>query len=137
MIEQYITKTRPNLDVPFFEDCDEGRDRSDAIIQLAIDHPELVTSRDSMARPATELVWTATWTFAGFPEFAKFMQLAYTTDPTLRVDRTKYIMKNGQEMLIETQGPESEERVVQIHVTPSEAVRYDGVTMTAAEAQNL
>lgn len=134
---QFFTKTRPTLDVPFFEDSEEGKARADAIIQLAIDHPELVTSRDSMARPATELVWTATWTFAGFPELKEFMQLAYTTDPTLRADRTKYIMKNGQEMLVETYSPDTEERVVQIHITPSEAVRYDGVTMSAADVQSL
>ena len=134
---QFFTKTRPTLDVPFFEDSEEGKARADAIIQLAIDHPELVTSRDSMARPATELVWRATWTFAGFPELKEFMQLAYTTDPTLRADRTKYIMKNGQEMLVETYSPDTEERVVQIHITPSEAVRYDGVTMSAADVQSL
>ena len=134
---QFFTKTRPTLDVPFFEDSEEGKARADAIIQLAIDHHELVTPRDSMARPATELVWTATWTFAGFPELKEFMQLAYTTDPTLRADRTKYIMKNGQEMLVETYSPDTEERVVQIHITPSEAVRYDGVTMSAADVQSL
>ena len=134
---QFFRKTSPTLDVPFFEDSEEGKARADAIIQLAIDHPELVTSRDSMARPATELVWTATWTFAGFPELKEFMQLAYTTDPTLRADRTKYIMKNGQEMLVETYSPDTEERVVQIHITPSEAVRYDGVTMSAADVQSL
>ena len=134
---QFFTKTRPTVDVPFFEDSEEGKARADAIIQLAIEHPELVTSRETDPTPAAGLTWSGTWTFAGFSELTEFMQLAYTTDPTLRVDRTKYIMKNGQEMLVETQVPGSEERVLQIHVTPSEAVRYDGVTMTAAEAQNL
>ena len=134
---QFFTKTRPTLDVPFFEDSEEGKARADAIIQLAIDHPELVTSRETDPTPAAGLTWSGTWTFAGFPELTEFMQLAYTTDPTLRADRTKYIMKNGQEMLVETYSPDTEERVVQIHITPSEAVRYDGVTMSAADVQSL
>jgi len=134
---QYFTKTRPTLDVPFFEDSEEGRARADAIIQLAVDHPELVISRETSPIPATELTWTGTWTFAGFPELAEFMQLSYSADPTLRSDRTKYIMKNGQEMLVETYSPETEERVVQIHITPSEFVRYDGLTMSSTDAQSL
>ena len=134
---QFFTKTRPTVDVPFFEDSEEGKARTDAIIQLSIDHPELVVSRVTDPIPATGLIFKATWTFSGWPAFREFMQLAYTTDPTLRADRTKYIMKNGQEMLVETYSPGTEERVVQIHITPSEVVRYDGVTMSAADVQSL
>ena len=65
MILQYITKTRPTVDVPFFEDSEEGKTRSDAIIQLAIDHPELVVSRETDPIPATGLIFKATWTFSG------------------------------------------------------------------------
>ena len=137
MVEQYITKTRPNLDVPFFEDSDEGRSRSDAIIQLALDHPELVTSRETMPRPATDLVWTGTWTFPGWPEFMEFMQLTYDADTTLRTDRAKYVMRNGQEMLVETQENGFGERNVQLHITPSQFVRYDGTIRTAGEIASL
>ena len=63
MVLQFFTKTRPNLDVPFFEDSLEGKPRADAIIQLALDHPELVIDRTTMPLPATELTWTGTWTF--------------------------------------------------------------------------
>lgn len=137
MIEQYITKTRPNLDVPFFEDCDEGRDRSDAIIQLAIDHPELVTSRKTDLTPAAGLTWAATWTFVGYFEFTEFMQLAHNADPTLRTDRTKYIMRNGQELLIETQEYGNETRNVQLHITSAQIVRHDGSILLAADISNL
>ena len=129
MVEQYITKTRPNLDVPFFEDCDEGRDRSDAIIQLSIDHPELVTSRDSMARPATELVWTATWTFAGLEEYNTFLQLAYNYDTTLRIDRTRYYMTNEHTLLIEHKILNTD-RVTLVNVTPTGVTDIDGNVTT-------
>jgi hypothetical protein len=137
MILQYITKTRPTVDVLFFEDSEEGKTRSDAIIQLAADHPELVNLRVTDPIPATGLTWSATWTFVGWPEFREFMQLAYDADTTLRTDRSKYIMKNGQEMLIETQEEGVAERNVQLHITPSQVVRYDGSILSAADISSL
>ena len=125
MIFQFITKTRPSLDVPFFEDSEEGKSRSDAIIQLAVDNPELVISREADPRPATELTWSGVWKYAGWEEFKTFMQLSYDADTELRVDRTKYIIRTGQEMLIETQQEGATERVVQVHITPQAITRYD------------
>ena len=125
MIFQFITKTRPSLDVPFFEDSEEGKSRSDAIIQLAVDNPGLVISREADPRPATELTWSGVWQYAGWEEFKTFMQLSYDADTELRVDRTKYIIRTGQEMLIETQQEGATERVVQVHITPQSISRYD------------
>jgi hypothetical protein len=119
MVEQFITKTRPNLDVPFFEDSWEGKARSDAIIQLALDHPELVISRETMAIPATELVWTGTWTFAGIEEYSTFLQLAYNQDTTLRIDRSRYYMNNGHSMLIEFKTEDMDEPVLQVNIAPT------------------
>ena len=137
MILQYITKTRPTVDVPFFEDSEEGKTRSDAIIQLAIDHPELVVSRETDPIPATGLIFKATWTFSGWPAFREFMQLAYDADLTLRTDRAKYTMQNGQEMLIEVQEFGTEQRTVSVHITPEQVVRYDGSILSAAAISNL
>jgi len=137
MILQLFTKTRPTLDVPFFEDSEEGKTRADAIIQLAVDHPELVVSRESDPIPATGLSFKATWTFVGWPEFREFMQLAYDADTTLRTDRAKYVMRNGQEMLVETQEEGVAERNVQLHITSSQVVRYDGSILSAADVQSL
>jgi hypothetical protein len=137
MILQHIKKIRPNLDVPFFEDSAEGKARADAIIQLALNHPELVIGRETMPIPATELTWEGTWTFAGLDEFKNFMQLAYDADPTLRNVRAKYIIQHGHEMLIETEEPGVNYRDVQVHITPIQAVRYDGTVISAADIQNL
>jgi len=137
MILQYITKTRPTVDVPFFEDSEEGKTRSDAIIQLAADHPELVDSRVTDPIPATGLTWSGTWTFVGWIELKEFMQLAYNIDPTLRTVRAQYIMRNGQELLLETQELGTETRNVQLHVTSAQVVRYDGSILTAADISNL
>jgi hypothetical protein len=127
MILQFFTKTRPTLDVPFFEDSAIGKSRSDAIIQLALDHPELVSSRETDLTPATELVWEGVWTFRGWPEFKEFMQLSYDLDMTLRSDRVKYIVDNQQEMLVETQdctGGLTPERQLQVHVTSTSITRW-------------
>lgn len=137
MILQFFTKTRPTLDVPFFEDSEEGKARADAIIQLAIAHPELVVSRESDPIPATGLIFEATWTFVGWPQFREFMQLAYAADTTLRTDRAKYVMRNGQEMLVETQEFGNEERTVQLHITSDQVVRYNNNTLSAADISNL
>ena len=137
MILQFFTKTRPTLDIPFFEDSEEGKARADAIIQLAVDHPELVVSRESDPIPATGLSFKATWTFVGYAEFKEFMQLAYDADTTLRITRSKYIMRNGQEMLVETQEFGKEERHVQAHITSSQVVRYDGSILSAADISSL
>lgn len=137
MILQYITKTRPTVDVPFFEDSEEGKARSDAIIQLAVDHPELVVSRETDPIPATGLIFKATWTYPGWPEFREFMQLTYDSDLRLRTDRAKYIMQNDQEMLVEVQELGTEQRTVSIHITPAQVVRYDGSILTAADISNL
>jgi hypothetical protein len=137
MILQYFTKTRPTLDVPFFEDSEEGKARADAIIQLAIDHPELVNSRESDPIPATGLIFKATWTFEGWTEFREFMRLAYEADTTLRLARTKYIMENGHEMLVETEEFGIEERNVQLHITSAQVVRYDGSILSAADISSL
>jgi hypothetical protein len=137
MILQHFTKTRPSLDVPFFEDSTEGKSRSDAIIQLAIDHPELVVSRETDPTPATELTWSGTWTFPGWTEFKAFMQLSHDADTTLRADRAKYIMRNGQEMLVESQDAESTQRNVQVHITSNRVLRHDGSVMTTSDISSL
>jgi hypothetical protein len=130
MVEQFMTKTRPNLDVPFFEDSDEGRARSDAIIQLASDHPEPVLSRESMQRPATDLVWTATWTFVGIEEYRTFLQLAYDYDTALRLDRAKYYMNNGHSLLVEHKIEGVPDRTVLINITPANITTMDGSVYT-------
>ena len=137
MILQFFTKTRPTLDVPFFEDSEEGKARADAITQLAIDHPELVVSRETDPSPATGLSFKATWTFVGWPEFREFMQLAYNSDTTLRTVRAKYVMQNDQEMLVEVQELGKEERTVQVHITPSQVVRYNNSTLSASDILSL
>ena len=65
------------------------------------------------------------------------MQLAYDADTTLRIARSKYIMRNGQEMLVETQEEGAAERNVQLHITSSQVVRYDGSILSAADVQSL
>ena len=118
MLLQFFTKHRPNLDVPFFEDSEEGKARSDAIIQLANKHAELCLGRDTSPIPATELTWTATWTFAGVPEYTQFMILAYESDITLRVDRARYYMRNGHTLIIEYQNEGDAERSLTVNIGP-------------------
>jgi hypothetical protein len=118
MVLQFFTKHRPNLDIPFFEDSDEGKARSDAIIQLASDHPELCLGRDTSPIPATELTWTATWTFAGLDEFNQFIVLAQEADVTLRVDRARYYIRNGHTLVIEHQNEGDSERSLDINIGP-------------------
>jgi len=118
MLLQFFTKHRPNLDIPFFEDSEEGKARADAIIQLANDHPELCLGRDTMPLPATTLTWTAVWTFAGLDEFRQFMILAYESDTSLRYDRARYYMNNGHSLIIEYQNEGMEERALTIHIGP-------------------
>ena len=118
MVLQFFTKHRPTLDVPFFEDSDEGKARADAIIQLANDHPELCLGRDAMPQPATELTWTATWTFAGPAELIQFNLLAQESDVTLRVDRARYYMRNGQTLIIEYQNEGDAERSLTVNIGP-------------------
>ena len=65
------------------------------------------------------------------------MQLAYDADLTLRTDRAKYTMQNGQEMLIEVQEFGTEQRTVSVHITPAQVVRYDGSILSAADISNL
>jgi hypothetical protein len=137
MILQFFTKTRPTLDVPFFEDSEEGKARADAIIKLAADHPELVVSRVTDTIPATGLTWSGTWTFVGWPELIEFLKLAYNADTALRTDRAKYVMRNGQEMLVETQEFGKEERKVQLHITSSQVVRHDGSTLSSFDISSL
>jgi hypothetical protein len=130
MVEQFMTKTRPNLDVPFFEDSDEGRARSDAIIQLAADHPELLISRESMQRPATDLVWTATWIFADIEAYRTFLQLAHDYDTALRLDRAKYYMNNGHSLLVEHKIEGVPDRTVLVNITPTSITKIDGSVIT-------
>ena len=137
MILQHIKKIRPTVDVPFFEDSEVGKTRADAIIQLALDHPELVIGRETMPVPATELTWEGTWTFVGWDEFRQFMQLAYDADTTLRIDRSKYIMQHGHEMLIETEEHGTNYRNLQAHITSAQVVRYDGSVLSAADIASL
>ena len=118
MVLQFFTKHRPNLDVPFFEDSDEGKARADAIIQLANEHPELCLGRDAMPQPATELTWTATWTFAGFPEFNQFMALAQELDVSLKVDRARYYIRNKHTLIIEHQNEGDAERSLNVSIGP-------------------
>jgi hypothetical protein len=133
MILQFFTKTRPTLDVPFFEDSEEGKTRADAIIQLALDNPELVILREADPIPAIGLTWSGMWKYAGWEEFKRFMQLSYDADTELRADRAKYIVRNGQEMLIETQQEGATERVVQVHITPQAITRYDNATINISQ----
>ena len=118
MLLQFFTKHRPNLDVPFFEDSDEGKARADAIIQLANDHPELCLGRDSLPQPATTLTWTSTWTFAGRDEFNQFMVLAQDSDVSLRVDRARYYIRNGHSLIIEYQNEGDTERSLNVSIGP-------------------
>jgi hypothetical protein len=130
MVLQFFTKTRPNVDVPFFEDSLEGKPRADAIIQLASDHPELVIDRTTMPIPATELTWTGTWTFAGPDEFRQFMILAHESDTTLKADRARYYMTNMHELLVEYQGEEMVQRELQVRIHPTLITKWDNTTWT-------
>jgi hypothetical protein len=127
MVLQFFTKHRPNLDVPFFEDSDEGKARADAIIQLANEHPELCLGRDAMPQPATELTWTATWTFAGFPEFNQFMALAQELDVSLRVDRARYYIRNKHTLIIEHQNEGDAERSLNVSIGPDNVRGPNGI----------
>lgn len=127
MVLQFFTKHRPNLDVPFFEDSDEGKARADAIIQLANEHPELCLGRDAMPQPATELTWTATWTFAGFPEFNQFMTLAQELDVSLRVDRARYYIRNKHTLIIEHQNEGDAERSLNVSIGPDNVRGPNGI----------
>jgi hypothetical protein len=133
MVIQFLTKTRPNLDVPFFEDSSEGKARADAIIQLALDHPELCVDRTTDPIPATELSWSGTWTFAGPEEFKQFMSLAHDADPTLRSDRARYYMTNMHELLVEYQGDGMDQRELQVHIHPEVVKRWDNTTFSIDE----
>jgi hypothetical protein len=126
MVLQFFTKQRPNLDVPFWEDSEEGKARADAISQLANDHPELCLGRDTMPSPAVDLTWTATRTFPDVAEFRQFLSLAYTLDPDLRADRARYYMKHGHTLHIEYQGEGMEERVTTVHISSDGIRRPDG-----------
>jgi len=133
MVIQFLTKTRPNLDVPFFEDSSEGNARSDAIVQLALDHPELCIDRTVMPIPATELTWTGTWTFAGPEEYKQFIELAHNSDLNLRRDRAKYYMKNMHELLIEYQGDGMGSRALQVHITHGVLKTWNATSYTIDE----
>ena len=118
LLKPSVISALVNLDVPFFEDSDEGKARADAIIQLANQHAELCLGRDAMPQPATELTYTATWTFAGVPEYTQFMILAYESDITLRVDRARYYMRNGHTLIIEYQNEGDAERSLTVNIGP-------------------
>lgn len=123
MLEQFITKRRLNLDHPFFEDTEEGKHRSDAIIELAKLKTNLFVKYEAMPTPATDTLWTSTWTFKGDDEFRALMQIIYHADPALRLDRARYYIEKGHYLLIETKSATSPQRELQLEITPEGVTR--------------
>lgn len=109
-LKQFYTKTRPDTSVPFFEDSPDHLERTQAVLKLIEDHPELVTDRVTDPIPATGLVFTATWTYPGVEEFRELSDLINELDSWYRSDRIAYYQLHNHEMLIEYQLDGMDER---------------------------
>jgi hypothetical protein len=117
-LKQFYTKTRPDTSVPFFEDAPEYLERTEAVLKLIEDHPELVIGRETDPGPATGLVWTGNWTYPGVEEFREFSELINEIDAWYRSDRIAYYQLHNHEMLIEYQLDGMEERGLISRITP-------------------
>lgn len=109
-LKQFYTKTRQDTSIPFFEDAPEYLARTQAVLTLIEDHPELVLERVTDTIPATGLVFTAVWTYPGIEEFRELSGLIDQLDATYRNDRVAYYHLHGHEMLVEYQFDGMEER---------------------------
>lgn len=101
MFKQYFTCTRPDVSIPFWEESPEGVPLSNAIDELRLSRPDLVTNYSCSEWHEDDTTFTSEWTFADVEAFNEFRRLVTLIDPNLRRKRGMYYTANSHVLLVE------------------------------------
>ena len=118
---QYITCTRPDTSVPFFEQTGDGKVRLERVWESIIEnYPDLIT-RDmpiGMNDDLNILTFTSTYTYSDFGAWQTIREMMTFSDPTFKEDRFNYYAAAGHTIKMEYQDETMENRDLLAFVSP-------------------
>jgi hypothetical protein len=116
---QYVTCTRPDASIPFFEQTGDGSVRASVQRDIADSLPDLVTRSCpvTMEEDPDILTFTSTFTYTDFGAWAALREMMASTDPTFKEDRVAYYSSVGHTFKIEYLDEGMEDRELLVHVT--------------------
>jgi hypothetical protein len=127
----FFTMSRPDANIPFWEQTGDGRVRTLATIEISDNNPDLMTRVIPIPLDDNPdlLVYESTYIFEDFSSWNIFRDMINQLDPTFRDDRITYYQANGHSLKIEYQDDSMDEKEVTQLVTAEKTTfhRLDGV----------